>query len=62
MAGKAAKRIYHSARWLNESRPAALDRAGWRCERCGHASRLAEITSRPSIRSGGADLSNRLKE
>ena len=31
------RRLFYSAHWYGEVRPAALDRAGYRCQRCGLA-------------------------
>jgi hypothetical protein len=33
----ATRTLHHGAHWRNVVRPAALERAGYRCQRCGLA-------------------------
>ena len=51
MAGKAAAKIYRSARW-QAVRLEVLHAAGWRCRRCGKYAR--EVHHRVPIYRGGA--------
>ena len=48
---EANDRIYSSRRW-RRLRLSVLDRAGWRCRKCGRAGRL-EVHHREPVREGG---------
>ena len=49
MAGKLGREIYRDRRWPGLRR-AALDAAGWRCEKCGRAGRLEAHHKEPIFR------------
>ena len=51
MAGKLGRKIYKRAEW-RRVRLAMLERAGWRCERCGKPGRL-ECHHKNPIAKGG---------
>lgn len=52
MSGKEGRKVYRDPRW-GRARRKVLDRAGYRCERCGRAGTL-EVHHRQPIAAGGA--------